>query len=253
MGGNKAKTEKVLLSNDKNTVENIDKNQSIHSKQLKKLKEYGIAMSKEYETKEQIITTSLAMVEVNTMEDVEDLTEIGIEGVVMSAEPFVFHKYENGAPFTKIVVHVRTALHNSEELVGKEITIYEPGGLITKEELGFLEKRAPEAPTLSQEELSEEVVVNINGIKNSFPGDEVALYLVKVPGNELGLEEDFYQIMADYLTRFDKNDETELYERPDTEIVSDDSLAELQENPIEIKDLELLNETISEIAEEKEG
>ena len=148
---------------------------------------------------------------------------------------------------------MRNVLEGSPELVGQEIVVYEPGGLISKEELGFLKKRSDEAPTLTDEQLAEEVVVNINGVHNSLPGNEVVFYLVKVKGQELGLTNDFYQIMSDYQTRFDKNEETQQYERPDTEVTINDFDKEIIETAIDEKKLIELNREVTEVIENIEN
>ncbi len=208
---------------------------------LEKSKEDGKKLRLIYNEKEQISTSAFGNVEINNLEDIENTTQIGVKGLVTKAEPFHFVASSNEkSPYTKVSVQITEVLNGDSSLLNTEIDVYEAGGLISKSDMGLAEK----IPDISQSELNKQGVINFDGVSNSMPGDEVVLFLVKLPGSSWGIQNDFYQIMGNHKTRFDKNDETNEYERVES------TNNESNEDTITPKEMEILNEEINELVSE---
>lgn len=222
-------------------VENSNTNKELN---LSKLKEEGQKQKLYYMSKEQLFTSATLTAEVKDIEDMSKQTDVAIEGVIISSEPYPFTN-EDGTitPFTKFVVQVTEVLEGESNLVNQQIIVLEQGGLVKKGDIGIPD-RFKDKPEIKDKELEEEVMVNLNGVPISLVGDEVALFLIKAPINSLGMQQEFYQILGNYLTRFDKNEETDIYERPDTDLDVD---TEIIDPDLTKEELININEEVTEM------
>lgn len=206
----------TAISSENNQIENDSKlstkkngeNKSEYDLIVEKAKIKGATLKNKYASKEQMYNKAFTDVEIASIEDVVEKTEIGISGVVVNSEPFIYKTEDGNSGYTKVTIFVNEVIEGDQTLKDTEIVVYEAGGLITKAELGMGDKD----PTLTTEQLKEQVVVNFDGVANFLPGTEIAAFLVKLPKESLGIDIDFYQFVGNHLTRFDKNEVTEVYE-----------------------------------------
>ncbi|MGX7419540.1 hypothetical protein ACWOFR_12150 [Carnobacterium gallinarum] len=201
-------------------LNNSEITSSVVSKKLSETSKYDVIVAEsktkgekirsEYNAKEQLFTSAFVDVDIETVSDVLEITEIAVSGVVVNSEPFIYTTESGSEPYTKITLYVNDVLEGDASFKDTEIIIYEAGGIISKRELGMDTKQ----PEMTTKELDEEVVVNFDGVQNSIPGTEMAAFLVKLPKESLGVSQDFYQFMGNYMTRFEKNDELNEFTLP---------------------------------------
>lgn len=212
-----------------------------NTEQLKQTQSAREQLKDDYAQMETITTIAFSAVTIHTIGDVIDTTELGIEGIVLSTEPYIYQAAETDySPYTNVRVLVNRVIMGDDTLVGSEIEVYQAGGVISKKELGYNQNN----PDMSPSELNEKVLVNFDGVQNSLPSDQVVFFLVKTPGNLMALEKDVYQIMGNYKTRFDKNLENGHYQRATSSDGQD------LDDSISDQELSILNNELNKLIEE---
>lgn len=191
----------VGCSSNKSSKNDKKNSSSQYNQIVEKAKVLGAKSKKDYSSMKQIDSSAFMNIEINSLNDIKKITDISVQGVVVSTEPVVFNVGSAGEAFTKVTFYVNKVLEGDQSLVGKEIIVYEAGGVISSEELGMKEK----FPDLSSSELSKKVVVIFDGVPNSIPGTEMVLFLEKGSKANFDIEGDFYHIIGNHLSRFDKN------------------------------------------------
>lgn len=192
-------------TNNKNKSSSKAKASNKYDLIVKKAKSSSLEPSKENLPKEVIKNNNFMTDSIHSLEDIKRLTEIGVQGIVVSSENYVIIN----SPYTKITFYINKVLYGDQSLVGTEIVIYELGGIISNQELGMKEK----FPNMSESELSKKVILVYDGVPNSNVGTEQILFLIKTPKSYLDVDTDFYSTFGSYLTRFDKS-ENNYYKMP---------------------------------------
>lgn len=200
-----------------------------YAKILKEAKVSGEKFKKNYFSKEREFGSGISFLSesIESLDDIKRLSDISVQGVVVSSEPCILGEYSSKSPYAKVTFYINKVLIGDKSLVGTEIVIYEAGGIISKRDLGLKDK----FPNMTDSELSEEVVQISNGVANSIPGTEMILFVKKFPKTYLNVDTDFYGIFANYLSRFDKN-KSGYYEIPkpilaDSNFISNENIKKI--------------------------
>lgn len=148
----------------------------------------------------------------NSVEELSEVSNIIIQGQVLSTEYFTF----NQNVFTKSKVKVQKA-YKGDIIKGEEVTFIEIGGITT---FGEIQKMRPDKLVVKPEDMNNPIKMTLNGSETMKANEKVVLFGA-LPSENKMLKENYYmtvgahqgklQILKDKVKRFVPNGEEKTF------------------------------------------